>query len=141
MASLDEKIKSIQDFFKGPKFMVLLGIIFVGSVFARFLLPFQYVQPNEYGIKQVNIQTFFGDRGLNERVYSAGYFFVFPFGFEQMHILPKDIQLLDFSNSRSPVPYAFRDRAAHIQTSDGFYVDVDVSILYHIAIILAIILL
>ncbi len=29
--------------------------------------------------------------------------------------------------------YARKDKAAHIQTSDGFFVDVDVSILYHIA--------
>ena len=123
----------VKSFFKGPKVMMILGLFFLGVVLAQFLMPFRYVQPYEYGIKQINISTFFGSRGLQERVYTAGYFFVFPFGFEQVHILPKDIQLLDFSNSRSPIPYAFRDRAVHIQTSDGFYVNVDVSILYHIS--------
>ena len=89
----------------------------------------EYVEPNEYGIKIVKIGV---KRGVQKKIYSPGYHLVLPFGFEEMDRLPKDVQVLELSNSpqtaatKNPLP------AAHIQTSDGFYVDVDVSFLYRI---------
>jgi regulator of protease activity HflC (stomatin/prohibitin superfamily) len=50
-----------------------------------------------------------------------------------MYQLPKGIQVLELTNfPDTAAAMARKDRAAHIQTSDGFFVDVDVSFLYHI---------
>ena len=50
-----------------------------------------------------------------------------------MNRLPKDIQVLELTNHPDSASRSARiEKAAHIQTSDGFYVDVDVSILYRI---------
>ena len=53
---------------------------------------------------------------------------------QEMFYLPRDIQVLELTNyPRTASNFAEQDRAAHIQTIDGFFVDVDVSILYHIS--------
>ena len=91
----------------------------------------EYVKPNEFGIKVVRIGI---ERGVHKKVYSAGFHFVLPFGFEEMSRLPKDIQVLELTNHPGLAAKSARiENAAHIQTSDGFFVDVDVSILYRIA--------
>jgi regulator of protease activity HflC (stomatin/prohibitin superfamily) len=91
----------------------------------------EYVKPNEFGVKVVRIGI---ERGVHKKVYSAGFHFVLPFGFEEMSRLPKDIQVLELTNHPELAAKLTRvENAAHIQTSDGFFVDVDVSILYRIA--------
>lgn len=93
-------------------------------------LFFVYVQPDEYGIKVIRVGM---NRGVQKEVYHAGLTFVLPFGFQEMYRLPKGIQVLELTNfPETASASARKDRAAHIQTSDGFYVDVDVSILYRI---------
>lgn len=96
-------------------------------------LCFSYVGPNEYGIKVVQIPLL-SARGVHPEVYHTGYHLVLrPFGIEHMFLFPKDVQVLDLTGAREE---AARDakvgKPAHIQTSDGFFVDVDVSILYHV---------
>jgi regulator of protease activity HflC (stomatin/prohibitin superfamily) len=117
---------------------VLAGIaaflFIVVSLSASFLVK---INPNEYGIKQINIGI---NPGIQDDIYTAGLHFIMPFGFEKMHIFPRDIQVLDL-NSESRVIGEKKNQSrsvyttgkpAHIQTSDGFFVDVDVSILYKI---------
>ena len=88
-----------------------------------------YVEPNERGIKVVKIGV---DRGVHEEVYGTGLHFVVP-GMQEMHTLPNDIQVLELTHTpESAAHFAETQKAAHIQTSDGFFVDVDVSILYRI---------
>lgn len=107
---------------------LLLVLVAIAAVFSATLL--EYVAPNEYGIKVVRIGV---DRGVQERIYSPGYHLVLPFGMEEMDRLPKDIQVLELTNNPETAARDARvETAAHIQTSDGFYVDVDVSILYRI---------
>jgi regulator of protease activity HflC (stomatin/prohibitin superfamily) len=106
---------------------VLIVVLVVLLVGYNMLLV--YVHPNEYGIKVVRMGM---DRGVQKRVYTAGLHLVIP-GIQQMYRLPRDIQVLELTASPSTSAAAARkDRAAHIQTSDGFFVDVDASILYHI---------
>jgi regulator of protease activity HflC (stomatin/prohibitin superfamily) len=93
-------------------------------------LFFVYVEPNEFGIKVVRIGM---HRGVQKDVYPSGLNFILPFGFQQMHRLPKDVQVLELTNyPKTAAKFARQEKAAHIQTSDGFFVDVDVSILYRI---------
>ncbi|MBU1169693.1 MAG: SPFH domain-containing protein [Proteobacteria bacterium] len=102
----------------------LVLVILVSNLF------FVYVQPDEYGIKAIRVGL---NRGVQKEVYNAGLSFVLPFGFQEMYRLPKSIQVLELTNSpETAARDARKDRAAHIQTSDGFFVDVDVSMLYHI---------
>jgi hypothetical protein len=65
---------------------------------------------------------------------TAGFHIVLPLGIEKMYRLPKNIQALELTNHPEHAARSTRiEKAAHIQTSDGFFVDVDVSILYRIA--------
>ena len=130
-----EAIKNVKPPFKIPKVKVQLsrGIKFLIVILAVVLLAynvlFVYVEPNEFGIKVVRMGI---HRGVQQKVYTAGLNLVIP-GIQQMHRLPRDVQVLEltaFPNTAADA--ARKDKAAHIQTSDGFFVDVDVSILYRI---------
>ena len=113
-------------------FLVIILLPLVPFILLAILLTtcFVYIQPNEFGIKQVNI----GFRtGIQKQVYQTGFHLVIPFGFQMMHRFPRDIQVFELSNySESASRDARMEKAAHIQTSDGFFVSVDVSTLYHI---------
>jgi regulator of protease activity HflC (stomatin/prohibitin superfamily) len=105
----------------------LFALIVIVALYNFFLV---YVEPNEFGIKVVRIGA---ERGVHKEVYNSGLHFVLPFGFQKMHKLPRDVQVLELTNyPKTASYYARMEKAAHIQTSDGFFVDVDVSILYHI---------
>jgi len=113
--------------------LTILGIAFI--IFYSMCL--EYIRPNEYGIKEVQIGI---SKGIQKEVYPSGYAFVIP-NMHIMHRLPQNVQVLEMTKVPSPnlrtaallsddVRY---ERPAKIQTSDGFYVDVDVSILYRIS--------
>lgn len=107
------------------KFLLILAVIFIFS-YSSFLV---YVGPNEYGIKEVRIGL---HRGVQKDIYTTGLHLVIPMMW-RMHLLPRDMQVLELTNYKKTAARASRHlRAAHIQTSDGFFVDVDVSILYRI---------
>ncbi len=92
---------------------------------------FVYVKANEFGIKQVNVGI---KTGIQTTVYETGLHFLMPMGMEVMHRFPRDLQVLELTNNAETASKnARREKAAHIQTSDGFFVDVDVTILYRIA--------
>jgi len=125
-------------FLQSNLFRKVIGPI-VGAFLVLKLLIFfcfTYVRPNEYGIKVVRVPVIPGliARGVHEKVYDAGFHLVLkPFGFEEMYVFPKDLQVLDLTGSREEsAREATVSKPAHIQTSDGFFVDVDVSILYRI---------
>jgi regulator of protease activity HflC (stomatin/prohibitin superfamily) len=107
-----------------------LIVLLLASVTALYNLFFIYVQPGEYGIKVIRIGP---HRGVQTDVYGPGLHVILPFGLHQMHMLPRGVQVLELTNyPDTAATAARRERAAHIQTSDGFFVDVDVSIVYRI---------
>jgi len=107
--------------------LLIVVLVVLGIIYNTFSV---YVQPDEYGIKVNRIGI---TRGVQKEIYHAGLTFVVPFGFQQIYRLPKGIQVLELTNFPDTASEGARkDRAAHIQTSDGFFVDVDVSMLYHI---------
>lgn len=125
-----------------------LGRFLQGAVFRRFLLPLAalviavkllmflcltYVGPSEFGIKVVRVPLL-GTRGVHKEVYNAGFHVVLrPLDVEQMYLFPKDLQVLDLTGAREEAAReANVSKPAHIQTSDGFFVDIDVSILYNV---------
>jgi regulator of protease activity HflC (stomatin/prohibitin superfamily) len=88
-----------------------------------------YVHPNQFGIKQVTVGP---GRGINKEIYPTGLHWITP-GAERMHLFPTDVQLL--SLTADPNERGRSDRlmpALNIQTSEGYNVNVDVSVLYRI---------
>ena len=101
--------------------VLIAGVVLV---FVGYNLFFVYVRPDEYGIKVARVGI---NRGVQKKIYHAGLTFVLPFGLQKIYRLPKGIQVLELTNYPETAAGASRkDRAAHIQTSDGFYVDVGV---------------
>jgi len=109
-----------------PKFaLIALIVLYVALKFF-----FTYVGPDEFGIKRVKIGP---SAGIEESRYETGLYFVVP-GITEVFRFPKKLQGFEMTNQRKGrLPDFHYDKAAHIQTSDGFYVDVDVTILYRIA--------
>ena len=88
-----------------------------------------YVHPNQFGIKQVVVGP---GKGINKEVYTTGLHWITP-GAEQMHLFPTDVQLL--SLTADPNERGRSDRRLpplNIQTSEGYNVIVDVSVLFRI---------
>lgn len=124
-AQLQASFGRYNQMFGKLKYLPLLLIL----LFLVFRLAFVYVEPNEYGIKIVRIGL---NKGVQEKVYGPGLHFVIP-AMQEMETMPRDIQVLELTNyPRTASRFARIERAAHIQTSDGFYVDVDVSIIYRL---------
>ena len=117
-------------FLRRVVFPLLIAVIGLKLVIA---LSVTYVRPNEYGIKVVRVPIL-GQRGVHTDVYQTGFHLVLkPFDLEEMYLFPKDLQVIDLAGARQEEGHMTPGgKAAHIQTSDGFFVDVDVSILYKI---------
>jgi regulator of protease activity HflC (stomatin/prohibitin superfamily) len=108
-------------------FISIIGALFV--ILFLWSMTLVYIKPYEFGIKEVK----FGigvERGIQKDIYESGLHFVIPRA-EKIYKFPKNIQTytLTHNSSRS---MAKDDKAAHIQTSDGFFVDIDVTVMYRI---------
>lgn len=106
--------------------MVPLLIFFAGYTLVSCATV--YVSPAESGIKQV---YYGGSSGLQERVLHTGTHFIVP-GYERVHIFPTDLQTLDMSEHGEKSTSGRSTEAIRIQTSDGYRVTVDASVLYRI---------
>lgn len=115
------------------RFLAATGVICVVLVLGTLKSCLEYVRPNEFGIKEVKVGV---KRGIQPNVYEAGLAFVMPFGVERIHHFPRGVQAIEltaFPEKDAPQSHSrYMDRVARIQTSDGFYVDVDITILYRI---------
>lgn len=89
-----------------------------------------YVGPAEIGIRQVNLGS---GSGIHKEPLRTGVHFVVP-GYERVHIFPTELQSLDKTarSEHSQHEHGRTTEAIHIQTSDGYQVTVDASILYRI---------
>jgi len=123
-----------------------ISLIVIGGLFALwafYVTCTTYVGPGEFGVKQVLYSPFglFGPMGTQNRIYETGIHHQFP-TMEKILRFPKTIQVLtmrDDPDPRQKVTETISEndekftrlvKAAYIQTSDGFYVKMDASILY-----------
>jgi len=120
--------------------IVMVGLL---ALWVFYLTCTTYIGPGEFGIKQVLYSPFglFGPMGTQKMVYETGIHHQFP-TMEKILRFPKTIQVLtmrDDPDPRQKVTETISDndekftrlvKAAYIQTSDGFYVKMDASILY-----------
>ena len=102
---------------------VIVGIYVLGSSCST------YVPPNMVGIRQV----YFGSgAGIKPEIYGPGLHFIVG-GVERLHQFPRDLQVINFSDSASEASQKSRQAdSIKIQTSDGYNVQLDVSIIYRI---------
>jgi len=135
---LDLLMKSILDNpAKYKKLFIGFGSIFL--LLILFSMCFTYVKPNEYGIK---IKLLGMNGGVQKEVYETGLHFVIP----TVHVIerfPRDTQVIQLTNYAKSHKRRSKnvtvEKAAHIQTYDGYFVDVDLSVFYHIKDPLAVI--
>jgi len=120
--------------------IVLVGLL---VVWVFYLTCTTYIGPGEFGIKQVLYSPFglFGPMGTQNTIYETGIHHQFP-TMEKILRFPKTIQVLTMRDdpdakqkvtetiSATDEQFTRVVKAAYIQTSDGFYVKMDASILY-----------
>lgn len=90
-----------------------------------------YVRPGQWGVKQVVLGP---GQGVHSDIFTPGLHFLVP-GVERMHLFPADLQILEMSDSQLPgqqIPNMRTVPAIKIQTSEGYTVSVDVTVLYRI---------
>jgi regulator of protease activity HflC (stomatin/prohibitin superfamily) len=123
--------------------LMVMGGLLVLCLF--YLTCTTYVGPGEFGIKQVLYSPFglFGPMGTQKTIYETGIHHQFP-TMERILRFPKTIQVLtmrDNPDAREKITETISAtdekftrlvKAAYVQTSDGFYVKMDTSILYRI---------
>src|SRR3954464_15808215 len=115
---------------RAGRIFYLVAAIFVASLVGYGSCT-TYVKPNEFGIKQVTWGT---GKGVKPDIYTTGLHWVTP-GAERMHRFPTDIQMLNLTSDPNEGGREDDARAApalNIQTSEGYKVTVDISVLYRI---------
>jgi len=134
----------LRDLFRSSR----LSLLVLGSALALwffYLTCTTYIGPGEFGIKQVLYSPFglFGPMGTQNTIYETGIHHQFP-TMEKILRFPKTIQVLTMRDdpdtkqkvtetiSATDERFTRLVKAAYIQTSDGFYVKMDASILYAI---------
>jgi regulator of protease activity HflC (stomatin/prohibitin superfamily) len=120
--------------------IVIAGLV---ALCVFYLTCTTYIGPGEFGIKQILYSPFglFGPMGTQNRIYETGIHHQFP-TMEKILRFPKTIQVLTMRDEPDPKEkitetisstdqrFTRLVKAAYIQTSDGFYVKMDTSILY-----------
>lgn len=88
-----------------------------------------YVPPNMVGVKQV----YYGSNaGIRPDIYPSGLHFVTA-GVERLHLFPRDIQIVHFSDSQEEAQADTKAApAVKLVTSDGYTVVLDAAVLYRI---------
>src|SRR6185295_750612 len=88
-----------------------------------------YVPPGQIGVRQVSVGL---SKGLQKEHVLPGYRRELA-GFETVHTFPRDIQVVEFTNSEAETGSGHRQVSAiKVPTVDGYPVDVDVTVLYRI---------
>jgi len=115
---------------------LLLLLLFLLLAFL-YAICTQYIKPDQFAVKQVDVQVplFTGAPGIHSNIYGTGIQWRLP-GCEKFLIFPKSIRAVTL-HAKGKVDevaeqFVRHEDAAHIQTSDGFFINLDVSILYRV---------
>lgn len=110
------------------KLVVRLALLLV-PLFLLRACALTYVPPDQIGLRQV---SFGSGRGLRKEPVSPGYRREIS-SYEKIHTFPRDIQVVEFTNSHTEKGEGHGLRpAVKVPTVDGYPVDVDVTVLYRI---------
>jgi regulator of protease activity HflC (stomatin/prohibitin superfamily) len=120
-----------------PTGLTLLVVLVLGLVAVAYWLCTQYIEPDEFAVKQVDVPVpfFTGAAGIHSNVYQTGIQWRLP-GCEKFIIFPKSVRAVTLRTAGKgedeSQKFVHYEDAAHIQTSDGFFITLDVSILYRV---------
>ncbi len=122
-----------------PTGLSLLFVLFFLLVALIYATCSQYIHPDEFAVKQVDVPMplLTGAAGIHTNIYDTGVHWLTP-GCEKFLVFPKSIRAVTLHSKNSQERseenqrYVRFEDAAHIQTSDGFFINLDVSILYRI---------
>lgn len=124
--------QQVLQFLKRPQGRLawVVGVVLLGGLFLYNTCTV-YVHPYEVAVKQVILG---GEKGIRQDVLGPGLHWLTP-GVERLHRFPSELQLLEMTDN----PAESGDGANHrvvraikIQTSEGYTVSVDVTVLYRI---------
>jgi regulator of protease activity HflC (stomatin/prohibitin superfamily) len=89
-----------------------------------------YVPPDMVGVRQVSYGP---GKGLRKKPVESGYTHEIS-GYERVHTFPREIQVVEFTNSPAEAATGHRQLPAiKVPTVDGYPVDVDVTVLYRLS--------
>jgi regulator of protease activity HflC (stomatin/prohibitin superfamily) len=118
----------------GLAFLVLLVVVLIAILYG---LCTQYIEPDQFAVRQVDVPVplLTGAAGIHTNIYDTGIQWRVP-GCEKFIIFPKSIRAVTLhakGKSDDVIEKFVRtEDAAHIQTSDGFFINLDVSIMYRV---------
>ncbi|MFO1501962.1 MAG: SPFH domain-containing protein [Verrucomicrobiota bacterium] len=118
----------------GLPLLVVLGLALLSFLYATCT---QYIQPDEFAVKQVDVPVplLTGHAGIHTNTYGTGVRWRTP-GCEKFLVFPKNIRAVTLhtrgKSEEETERFVRYEDAAHIQTSDGFFINLDVSILYRV---------
>ena len=116
-----------------PLLIVLILFLFV----ILYAVCTQYIQPDQLAVKQVDVPVplITGAAGIHTNIYQTGIQWRLP-GCEKFLVFPKSVRAVTLhakgKRSEEVEKFVRYEDAAHIQTSDGFFINLDVSILYRV---------
>ena len=120
-----------------PTGLPLLIVLLFTLLALIYVTCTQYIKPDEFAVKQVDVPVplLTGVAGIHTNIYSTGIHWRIP-GCEKFIIFPKNVRAVTLhtkgKSAESDRRYVRYEDAAHIQTSDGFFINLDVSILYRV---------
>lgn len=118
----------------GLPLLIILVLAFMAVLYATCT---QYIKPDEFAVKQVDVPVplLTGAAGIHTNIYGTGIHWLVP-GCEKFLVFPKSLRAVTLSartkESGESTQFVRFGDAAHIQTSDGFFINLDVSILYRV---------
>ncbi len=116
---------------RGP--LLILAAVLVGWTALWFTFA-QLVDADEVAVRQIYLGP---SRGVQEELYGPGLHLVLP-GYERLHLFPRDMQTLDFNDAERAFTKSRLGEDYHwapsirIQTSEGYQVTIDVTLLYRV---------
>src|SRR6266436_6013482 len=120
-----------------PTGLPLLVVLIVFLFIVLYATCTQYIEPDQFAVKQVDVPVplITGVAGIHTNIYYTGIQWRLP-GCEKFLIFPRSIRAVTLHSkgraNETPEKFVRFEDAAHIQTSDGFFINLDVSILYRV---------
>ncbi len=111
------------------RLLLVIPALFIAAVMLYSTFT-TYVPADTLAVKQIFLGP---DKGMQEEVMGPGLHVVIP-GYEQLHLFPRDIQLMELNDDHtSSSTESYYAPAIRIQTSEGYQVTVDVTVSYRIS--------
>src|SRR6266478_2720204 len=120
-----------------PTGLPLLVVLILFLFLFLYAICTQYIEPDQFAVKQVDVPVplITGAAGIHSNIYDTGIQWRLP-GCEKFLLFPRRVRAvtLHAKGRGDEVTERFvrYEDAAHIQTSDGFFINLDVSILYRV---------